>query len=153
MIIQQEHGARSTELPTRKQLKRRRKDRRRQFRSANLPHPEPWDENTTSIADELFLDATTFSVEPLFDTPSAKLEQITDNNRYLVSPNGSFAYQNRILHVGSPLALHGHGHVMFSDDVTIPMLIDLTRDGEGNSFPESVSEAERVYSGNVWISL
>lgn len=152
-MVQDEYGARSTGVPPRKQLKRCRKKRRNKFESATLPRPEPWDENTTSMADDLYLDATTFAIEPLFKITSAKQEQITDSDKYVVSPNGAFAYQNRILHVGTPLALHGHGHVIFSDDVTIPILVDLTRDTEGNEFPETVSEAERVYCGNVWMSL
>ncbi len=141
------------DVPPRKQLKRQRKKRRRMFEAASLPRPEPWDEQETLLMREHVLDATTFAMEPLFNTPPAKLEHITDNGKYVVSPNGSFAYQNRILHVGSRLALHGHGHVMFSDDVSIPMLIDLNRDCKGNPFDETASEANRVFFGNVWMSL
>ena len=81
MVIQQEYGARSTEVPPRKQLKRLRKKGRRMFEANALPRPEPWDEQETLFMKELFLDATTFAVEPLFNTPPAKLEQITDKDR------------------------------------------------------------------------
>ena len=141
------------DVPPRKQLKRWRKERRRMFEAASLPRPEPWNEQETLFMRELFLDATTFAVEPLVNTPPAKLEQITDKDKYVVSPNGEFAYQNRILHVGTPLEMHRHGYVIFSDDVAIPMLIDLNRDAKGNPFDETVSEANRVYFGNVWMSL
>lgn len=140
-------------VPPRRVLQRKRK--RMRF-SKQLFEPfdmSAWDEAATEPADLLLLDAETFTVTPVFDVPSAKLEQITDSNRRVVSSSGRFAYQNRVLHVGNPLDLHGHGQVLFTDDVVIPMLIDLSRAKDGTYFDSTTEIASRMYFGNVWMSL
>ena len=139
-------------IPPRRALKRARKQCRRMCESVALPVAIRWDEQL-ALTGKHFIDAKTFPFEPIFDIPSAKLEQIGDADKYVVSPERTCAYQNRVLHYGTPLELHGHGYVMFSDDVVIPMLIDMNRDHNGDSFPEKTEERERVYFGNVWMSL
>src|SRR5579864_5020305 len=63
---------------------------------------ERWDEDTTPFRKPLFLDAGTYSYPPLFDIPPAPImENIlvrgTKACPYVVSPQGSWAYQNRVL--------------------------------------------------------
>lgn len=112
-----------------------------------------WNEDTTEFASQLVIDAESFSVDPVFDTPPAKLEHLANRNRYAVSPNETFAYQNRICHVGTPLQLHGHGYAFFTDDVTLPTLIDLNRDSKGTPFSAITDQGTRVALGNIWMSV
>ena len=139
-------------IPPRKLIRRQRRKIRRLIQSASIRF-ESWDEDRTEPAEELLIDAATYNVEPVFDLKRANQEQIAKPDKYLISPKGAFAYQNRVLHAGFPLTLYGHGNVLFSDDVTIPMLIDMYRDRHGDNFGDEVPKANRVYHGNVWMSL
>ena len=115
---------------------------------------ETWDEETTALKQNLFLDANSYHQTPLFDLPSAQVERLSDN--FLVSPSGSFAYQNRVLPKGIPLALYGvhHGVVVFNGDVVIPTLIDMTMDSRSQSrFAASTAQVQRAEWGAVWMSL
>lgn len=114
---------------------------------------EKWDEDTTEFCHELLIDAESYSVDPLFPLPPAKRTQLGDSITYQISPEGSFAYQNRVVPAFAPLLLHHHGYVMFTGDVVVPALIDLGRDFNGKEFNDSVEEADRVRSGFVWMSL
>lgn len=134
-------------------LRQQRVALRKAGRQTELPGTVKWREDFTQPAEFLYLDADSFSVEPLFEIPPANMEERTDRDKYLVSPEGLFAYQNRILPFGMPLQLHDHGLCAFSDDVVIPMLIDLERDCKLDEFPPGVSARQRVYYGNVWMSL
>lgn len=140
-------------IPPRRMLKRKRKEMRdRRQQSAHFKIMA-WDEDATQATEHLRLDARTFKTRPIFNVPAAKLEQIADPNRYIVSPSETFAYQNRVLHGGSPLKIHGHGDVRFNDDVVIPLLIDLHRDKSGDCFSDTTEVGSRVFFGNVWMSL
>ena len=121
------------QVPPREVLKKHRKKlRRATAEKLSKCEAEAWDEKTTEFDKELVIDATTFNVERVMSIPPARLEGITDKHRYVVSPQSTFAYQNRIISVGTPLKLHNHGMVFFTDDVTVPMLIDLQRDSKGD---------------------
>lgn len=123
-------------------------------RIAQLFHLEKWDEDRTQWKQNLFLDSDTFKQTPLFDLPTAQMGHFCEN--YLVSPNGSYAYQNRVLPKARPLEIHGieNGVVVFNGDVTIPTLIDLTVDARnGLPFLQDTLLANRVEWGAVWMSL
>ena len=73
-----------------------------------------------------------------------------------MSSGGTFGYQNRILPGGTPLRIYGKevGFVYWTDDVIIPMLIDMKRQAlTGVPFSEDVSEQDRIRYGAVWMSL
>lgn len=115
---------------------------------------EKWDEETTELKQSLFLDASSYQQPALFDLPSISPDHFSE--AFLVSPSGSFAYQNRILKKGHPLDLHGirNGMVVFNGDVVIPSLIDMTVDSrDGEAFLQAASQNERAKWGAVWMSL
>jgi hypothetical protein len=117
-----------------------------------VPPAERWNEDTTPFRDELYLDATTYSVEPLFDPPMPA-PRLTPN--YVVSPEGTFAYLNTVLPAWEPLTLFGakQGAVIWNGDVVIPMLVDMKRRDDGDWFDDTVPERERAAWGPVWMSL
>lgn len=87
------------------------------FASKQLPL-EQWDEDRTSLRQWLLLDTNSYNPAPIFDLSPAQVDRLEEN--FLVSPKGSFAYQNRVLPAGRPL-LHqgpGKGMVVFNGDVT-----------------------------------
>jgi hypothetical protein len=115
---------------------------------------EEWNEEKTLLKQSLFLDSGSYQQVPLFELPSAEPNSFSTN--FLVSPNGSFAYQNRVLPRGRPLDLHGlkNGMVVFNGDVVIPTLIDMKTDSRfGSPFKESTTPAVRTKWGAVWMSL
>ena len=78
---------------------------------------ETWDEEKTLLKQSLFLDGESYQQTPLFELPPVEPAKFSEN--FLVSQNGSFAYQNRVLPSGHPLVLHGvkDGLVVFKGDV------------------------------------
>jgi len=140
-------------VPTRHWRERYRNALRQDALQKNFPIAENWDEDATLAKANLNLAASSFIVEPIFNTSAAHLDEITDEGKYTISPNGNFGYQNRVLSFGESLSLHGLGECRFDDDVSLPMLIDLKRDVQGSWFPDKVSAPERVYFGNIWMSL
>lgn len=121
--------------------------------NVELPDSVCWDEDSTELSSHLHLDAGSFVMDRLFELPPANLEDIADQDKFLVSPNGTFAYQNRIVPFGQSLNLHQYGICTFSDDVVVPMLLDMKIDKAGSRFPKSVPIPNRVRHGNVWMSL
>lgn len=140
-------------IPRRREMRQWRKRAKAAFSKIQEIEAIPWDEDTTEFAKELVIDAGTFSVEPIFDVLPARLEQLGDSDRFLVSPKETFAYQNRVLPVCKALDLHGHGIAAFTDEVVLPTLIDLKRDTKGNYFDDSIDISSRVFHGNVWMSM
>ena len=121
----------------------------------NSQTSEAWSEDRTPFKHVLRLDAATYRVDSIFDVPPA-LPNSCSEGEVVFSPNGNFAYQNRILPEGQPLRLYGkqEGIVVWNGDVTIPMLIDLKRQcntGE-HFFPDTPLE-HRVRFGAIWMSL
>lgn len=116
------------------------------------PQAERWNEDTTPLRSELYLDAATYRVERLFDPPSPAPRLTPD---YVISPQGSFAYLNAAFPAWNPLMLYGsrHGAVVWDGDVVIPMLVDMKRREDGRWFQENVPERERATWGAVWMSL
>jgi len=107
--------------------------------------PEHWDEDNTPLRNLLFLKASTYKVDQLFDLQP---------ENYIVSPDSHFAYRNRILPAGKPLDLWPHGVVVWDGDVVIPMLLDMTVRGHIDlPFPETATKDERATSGAVWMSM
>src|SRR5262245_25645787 len=97
---------------------------------ANLTHEagayETWDEDITPFRHALRLDAASYKTDRVFDIPAAPWP---DCGEYAVSPRRNFAYQNRTIPEGEPVALYGRqeGAVVWNGDVVIPTLVDLTR--------------------------
>jgi hypothetical protein len=101
----------------------------------------------------LRLDAATYKQRPLFDTPPFLWET---GGQYVISPEGNFAYCNRILPAGEPLRLYGkqEGKVVWNGDVVIPTLIDTNRYAHtGERFAPDMPSYERARFGAVWMSL
>ncbi len=74
----------------------------RQFKQLPYPQAQPW--NPGSQLDQVTLiDASTYPVHPIFNLSAARLEDITDVDKYLLSPSGCFAYQNREVSAYCPL--------------------------------------------------
>jgi hypothetical protein len=117
----------------------------------NPPHWEHWNEDKTPARTFLCLKASSYMAAPLFNNPPKASPRSAP--KYLVSPNGNFAYQNAILPGGTPLDLRG-GYVMWNDDIVLPMLLDMNmRQRDGEQFPKGASRKERVMDGVVWMSL
>jgi hypothetical protein len=115
---------------------------------------EKWDDEKTLLKLNLYLDAASYNQTPLFDLPPVGPDNFSEH--FLVSPDHSFAYQNRILLKGFPLVLHSikNGMVVFNNDVVLPTLIDLTTDSMfGDSFSDSTELVQRAKMGAVWMSL
>lgn len=114
---------------------------------------EPWDEDRTPFRRALYLDASTYQVERLFDVPPDAANQECGN--YVLSTRGRWAYRNTILPEGRPLSVQGRrGFVVFNGDVVVPTLIDLDLDGRtGERFPAGLSQDYRATWGAVWMSL
>lgn len=109
------------------------------------PHWEDWDEDKTRAR---LLLALKFMAPP---SPAPRLAP-----EYLLSPRGTFAYENVILPAGMPLELCGkqHGLVIWDDDVVLPTLVDMNLNGRnGKRFAKYVPEKERAAWGMVWMSL
>ena len=114
--------------------------------------PEHWDEDKTPFRSDLFLDASTYRVDSLFDVPPAQATCLSEN--YLVSPGENFAYQERILLQTKKLRLHPNGVVHWNGDIVIPALLDIKLDsGTRRAFPGTTTEGERVKWGMVWMSM
>ncbi len=115
---------------------------------------EDWNEDTTPFRSALRLKAATYRPELLFHT-SPKMPE--DVGEYVISPNGNYAYQNRIVPAGTPLVLlYGkqRGRVIWNGDVVIPTLIDVTRRcRSGERFETTLPVQERVQWGAIWMSL
>lgn len=139
-------------IPSRKKLKELRL--RKSWEARQQPQPEAvqWDEDTTDVDGHVLLDAATYPYEPLFDLEPANVEEIANADRYIVSPESTFAYQNRVLHFGDTLDVHRKGTVAFTEDVAIPMLIDLKIRKDGLPFADNTPVEVRVFHGNVWMS-
>lgn len=123
------------------------------FAENNFPL-ETWDEEETLLKQNLFLDGASYNQPPLFELPPVEPDRFSES--YIVSPSGSFAYQNRILPKGHPLDIFGikNGTLVFNGDVVIPTLIDMTVDyRSGSRFPERTQQAQRAKWGAVWMSL
>lgn len=110
---------------------------------------EHWDEDKTQFKPLLYLDASTYRVDPLFDVADPEC---------VVSPNSTFAYCNRWLPEGMPLKIWErpgqNGIVFWNGDIVNPCLIDLTIESRsGCRFPTSMPYPERVQRGAVWMSL
>ncbi len=137
-----------------KQGRRTRKQIRKQIgRHFASRCPEVWDEDKTLAKEELYLDAATYKVQPIFDLPAAGADMGTN---YMVSPQGSFAYQNRLVPKYWPLKLlePQNGFVVFNRDVTIPTLFGLDRrHGDGRHFESGTPVQKRVRQGYAWMSL
>jgi hypothetical protein len=121
--------------------------------SQHLPL-EVWDEDRTPLRRWLFLAANSYHPALIFDLPPAPLDRLETN--FLVSPKGSFAYQNRVLPAGRPLFHQGPGKGMavFNGDVVIPMLIDMKlRAHTGEPFSPGTDQGYRVKWGAAWMSL
>ena len=115
---------------------------------------ETWDEEETLLKQNLFLDGASYNQPPLFELPPVWPNKFSES--FIVSPSGSFAFQNRHLRKGHPLNLCGikNGMVVFNGDVVIPTLIDMTVDSRsGNRFAETIGTAQRAKWGAVWMSL
>lgn len=114
---------------------------------------EQWDEDNTPFRHRLRLDASSYRPERIFDTPPVLAEE---GGHFVVSPHGTFAYQNRILPEGRSLRLLGkqQGKVVWNGDVVLPALIDTRRQCRtGEWFPADTPLEERVMFGAVWMSL
>lgn len=76
------------------------------------------------------------------------------NGDYTISPDGHFAYKNRILPPFTPLSLFYRNYrVVFDAECVLPMLIDLRVDSRNVKFPPGTTLAERAARGAVWMSL
>ena len=99
------------------------------------------------------LDAASYKTDLVFDIPPAPWPE---GGEYVVSPRGSFAYQNRVVPEGQPLRLYGRqlGVVVWNGDVTVPTLIDLKRRCDtGERFGPGTPVGDRVQTGAIWMSL
>jgi len=78
-----------------------------------------------------------------------------ESGKFVVSPQGNFAYQNRIVPEGDPLRLYGKqpGVVVWNGDIVHPILIDLTRSHTGDRFDANTPLKDRVQFGAIWMSL
>src|SRR5262245_47282911 len=106
-----------------------------------------WDEDTTPLRHVLRLDAASYKTDLAFDIPPAPWPE---GGEYVVSPRGSFAYQNRIVPEGQPLRLFGRqqGVVVWNGDVVIPTLVDLSRRCHtGERFDPGTPVEDRVQTG------
>lgn len=127
-------------------------------RSTTVARPqvyETWDEDRTPFRHVLRLDAATYQPECLFDISPADPQEGFEGE-FVVSPEGNFAYQNRILPGGQPLRLYGkqEGNVVWNGDVIIPTLIDLNRHYHtGERILADTPLMGRVQTGAVWMSL
>jgi hypothetical protein len=116
---------------------------------------EAWDEDRTLFRHILRLDSNTYRPECLFDTPPTNWDERFKGEAE-VSPEGNFAFQNRILTGGEPLRLYGkqEGVVVWNGPVIIPTLIDLNRHFHtGERFPADTPLRDRIQTGAVWMSL
>jgi hypothetical protein len=118
------------------------------------PRYEQWDEDSTPHRALLLLDAGTYKVERVFTNPPGPSPRRSPD--YLVSPKGSFAYMNAVLPRGAPIPLYGSnpGRTLWNGEVVLPMLIDMRRECRtGKPFSQSISDAQRVTWGALWMSL
>jgi hypothetical protein len=114
---------------------------------------EAWDEDVTPFRHALRLDAASYQTDLVFDIPPAAWPE---GGEFVVSPRGNFAYQNRTVPEGQPLALYGRqqGMVVWNGDVIVPTLIDLNRRCDtGDRFGPGTPVGDRVQGGAVWMSL
>jgi len=114
---------------------------------------ETWDEDTTPFRHVLRLDATSYRTDPAFDIAPAPWPE---GGEFVVSPQGNFAYQNRIVPERQPLRLYGRqqGVVVWNDDVIIPTLVDLNRRCHtGERFSPDTPVEDRNQMGAIWMSL
>src|SRR5579885_2058394 len=127
---------------------------------ANADHQdsyEIWDEDKTPFRAMLRLDAASYRPNPLFDIAAA----LPGDPVFRVSPEGGFAYQNRLLRKGQTLRIwrkdgrvFREGRVVWNGDVSIPSLIDLNIDARTEQrFAAKTPREERVRWGSVWMSL
>jgi hypothetical protein len=118
---------------------------------------EIWDEDKTPFRAMLRLDAASYRPNPLFDIAAV----LPDEPVFLVSPQGSFAYQNRLLPKGQTLRVwrkngrvYHEGRVVWNGDVAFPSLIDLNINARTEQrFTTNTPVDERVSWGSVWMSL
>lgn len=136
-------------------LKRRRRKTCRRIIDAHLTayRPEPWDEDTTQPKKVLYLEGNSYRMKPLFDLPAVWSGEL--GVHYSMSPDGTFAYQNRVLprHCPMPLLEPKHGLFVFSGSVAIPTLLGMDRDGQGKRLAANMPERERIRKAHVWMSL
>lgn len=94
--------------------------------SLDSRQPERWHEDKTPFRKKLLIDASTYRPEPLFNLAPER-----HPTNLVASPNGRFAYANRILPGGAELWTADdrgvQGTVSFTGDVVIPTLYDFSR--------------------------
>ncbi len=129
-----------------------REAQQRHYKKLPYPPAKPW--NPGSQLDQVTLiDASTYPLHPIFDLPTARLEDITDSDKYLVSPCGYFGYQNRQIDAFRPLKVYPYKTIAFNDTIALPMLIDMERaGGAGFYFDSIVTEKQRIRHGHCWMS-
>ncbi len=92
--------------------------------------PQQWNEDSTQWDSDMYLSAASFKPPLLFkDVPQSYWGTDSENN-HILSPDGTFAYSNRVLPRGRTLALKRSsksGEVYFDGNVTIPVLYDAKR--------------------------
>ena len=110
---------------------------------------EDWHEDKTSVRHLLYLNARSYKTPRLFDIPPSP----RGFPKYVLSPQGHWAYQNAILPAGKSLELV-EGRVVWNGDIVLPMLVDTNiRHCDGEPFPKGTSRKKRVSDGAVWMSL
>lgn len=89
---------------------------------------EPWDEDRTRFKPELVLQGRTYHMPPLFPVPPYPADpELTPPEFLLRSPQGQFAYMNRLWQRGDGIPLlqnRRSGMVVWDEDVVIPVLLD-----------------------------
>jgi len=87
-----------------------------------------------------------FNTEPYFPGGAAK---------YVASPQGTWAYSNRVLPHPIPLpSFDNETFTFFDGNVVIPSLSDLWKSREGEPFdPKQMTEKQRFIEGAVWMGL
>jgi hypothetical protein len=120
--------------------------------AASIPNSawEDWDEDLTVSKPVLALNAATYKSQAILNVPAGGRADW----HYLVSPQGNFAYRNKILDGYTPLShFDDEGVTLFNGDVALPMLIDMNRrTGGGRRFKKKTSEYKRSVEGAIWMS-